>query len=297
MESFRYLIFELNGKHDNKSDNYVTISELELYDNTNSKINYTVKGAYSSYLKKEPSYWDSTTWWSKQNFNNNDLKYTSNADGRYSSVAIELDKSSWARFYIDLGGEKIIENIHIYCGSPEMRNIMDIKVFGTNEIDEIKHIKTKSELPILTYLKPEDINYVKKYLLKPKKMYKYLVEKKGEYYSFNTREIIKLGTPSYDEQLEQWYEEFGEEDINILFENINSKFIDLYKKSEVYESNTEMDFNKIDNDVIFKVLDINSKQKRIEYTLKESFMLLNDFFNVLENDFNICQYKKKERME
>lgn len=125
----RYLIFDIYGRQ-NVGDGYVTITEIKLYDNNNSIVNYTPIAAYDFYTKGNPLYWDGDPFaklgaiWDKSKLNDGNIYYVDNYSGRYSSAVFYGSKAStnnWCRFAIDLGTLKQITRIEIYAGSPEGR--------------------------------------------------------------------------------------------------------------------------------------------------------------------------------
>ncbi len=133
-----YLILEVFDHWDWDS---ATISELELYNSNNNKINYNVVSVYDFVTKGTPFYWNGSVW-GYENLYDESHYYVSNSTGNDSSTLFMWDSDhtskagdrDWARFAIELN-EKDLSKIKMWVGSPEGRIPKEISVFATETLN------------------------------------------------------------------------------------------------------------------------------------------------------------------
>jgi len=133
-----YLIFEV---FDHWKADSATISELELFDSNNNKINYEVVSVYDK--SGSLFYWNGSTW-GYENLYDGSTYYVSNSTGNKSSALFMWNSShsskpgdeDWARFSIRINNEDI-SKIKMWVGSPEGRIPKEISVFTTKELNDL----------------------------------------------------------------------------------------------------------------------------------------------------------------
>lgn len=117
LNTARYIVIDIYGHF---GFDAAAISELEIYDENNAKIQYDVieDEAYDSVTDSIPSYWKHLTQWSYTNLYDGETEYTSDSVGSQNSTLFIYNGTTtdYARFIIDLKNEKSISNIKVYVG-------------------------------------------------------------------------------------------------------------------------------------------------------------------------------------
>ena len=117
LNTARYILLEVYGRF---GSNAAIISELEIYDENNNEMQYTVvvDEAYDSVTTELPKHWENESYWNYTNLYDGETAYTSNKVGNQNCTAFILDGSTdaYARFMVDLGEEKTISDIKVYVG-------------------------------------------------------------------------------------------------------------------------------------------------------------------------------------
>ena len=117
LNTARYILLEVYGRF---GSNAAIISELEIYDENNNEMQYTVvvEEAYDSVTAALPKHWENESYWNYTNLYDGETAYTSNKVGNQNCTAFILDGSTdaYARFMVDLGEEKTISDIKVYVG-------------------------------------------------------------------------------------------------------------------------------------------------------------------------------------
>ena len=117
LNTARYILLEVYGRF---GSNAAIISELEIYDENNNEMQYTVvvEEVYDSVTAALPKHWENESYWNYTNLYDGETAYTSNKVGNQNCTAFILDGSTdaYARFMVDLGEEKTISDIKVYVG-------------------------------------------------------------------------------------------------------------------------------------------------------------------------------------
>lgn len=122
LNTARYILIDVYG---HLGSNAAAISELEIYDENGTKIEYNVisSEAYDSVTKGKPYYWEDENYWNYTNLYDGEINYTSNTEGEQNSTLFIYESSansdSYARFIVDLGEEKNITDIKVYIGDSD----------------------------------------------------------------------------------------------------------------------------------------------------------------------------------
>lgn len=117
LNTARYILVDVYGRF---GSNAAIISELEIYDENNTKIQYdvVVDEAYDSVTGDIPYYWKHPTGWCYANLYDGETAYTTNSVGCENCAAFIFNGTTtdYARFIIDFGEEKTISDIKVYVG-------------------------------------------------------------------------------------------------------------------------------------------------------------------------------------
>jgi len=122
LNAARYILLDV---YDHLGYNAASISELEIYDENASKIQYSVitAEAYDSVTESVPTYWENENYWNYTNLYDRETSYTSNTEGEQNCTLFMYEStpesSSYARFIVDLGEEKSITDIKAYVGDAD----------------------------------------------------------------------------------------------------------------------------------------------------------------------------------
>ncbi|MBD8523955.1 hypothetical protein [Lysinibacillus fusiformis] len=199
----RYALIEV---YDFYSSNGATISEIELFDANNKKINYRPIDVYDSHTGGLPSYWNNASLWGKTNLNDSEISYTDNWSGAYSTTLFlwngSPNRGNWARFVLDLGGFIDVTLINMWVGSPEGRIPHNIKVFLSEQYDST-NVSGRQNTK-LSFI--QQINFtinnkaVKLYQIEIEPEMKFLIVNQEKINTFNT-EWITLDTSEITKDL------------------------------------------------------------------------------------------------
>lgn len=122
LNTARYILIDVYG---HLGSNAAAISELEIYDENNTIMPYTiiVNDAYDSIKQGLPNYWIRDDIWGYNKLYDGNKIYTTNAEGgKYCTIFLHDDREQnggYARFLIDLGKEKNIGDIKVYIGDQD----------------------------------------------------------------------------------------------------------------------------------------------------------------------------------
>ncbi|EQC1535361.1 LamG domain-containing protein [Clostridium botulinum] len=115
---------------------------------------------------------------------------------------------------------------------------------------------------------------------------KYLINQNNNYYLINSN-FLNLGQPTDNTQLENWYNKYGSEDINIITQNLNNKVFPMSKnESGIWETDFQLDMNDITDNI--DLVDIDENNKSIKYDCNNYRIL-----DLCDDEFDIMQYKEK----
>lgn len=122
LNTARYILMDVYGHF---GSNAAAIAELEVYDEKNELIPYSVivNEAYDTVKQGLPDYWTRTDIWGYNKLYDGNKIYTNNTEARqYCTLFLHDDSElngGYARFLIDLGEEKYIEDIKVYIGDKD----------------------------------------------------------------------------------------------------------------------------------------------------------------------------------
>jgi hypothetical protein len=104
------------------------ITELEFYDENNILIPYIT---YPDSINQN-TYWTREIW-DRTNLNDNNINYTDNSTGCYSTTYLYAGNI----FYVDFQSEVDISKISVWIGAPEGYMALRFNFYGTKIIDPI----------------------------------------------------------------------------------------------------------------------------------------------------------------
>ncbi|MBU5483454.1 hypothetical protein KQI86_03875 [Clostridium sp. MSJ-11] len=114
----------------------------------------------------------------------------------------------------------------------------------------------------------------------------FLIQQGVEVYSID-HNYIKLGEPVSDQQLNQWFELYGYEDIGILLEDSTRRTVSSQKEQDVYETRS-IDFNKFLGNVEIK--ELTDTSDNVSYD-SSPFKILDDIKQINNGKFNVLVKK------
>jgi len=144
-KTIKIIIGPITGSNGN------TITEIEVYNSQNKKIPYTIPDAHTY-----SSFWTSSSTWGKPNLYDDNLDYTSNGEGSYSTCIFQYYQPEGTIADLTIKAEEPIKKVIIYAGSPEHRipEYITLKDLKTNKI-----IKTYTSDQIPDHPVPLEFNF------------------------------------------------------------------------------------------------------------------------------------------
>ncbi|WP_434305480.1 SPRY domain-containing protein [Clostridium botulinum] len=121
-----------------------------------------------------------------------------------------------------------------------------------------------------------------------KKLYnsKYLINQDNNYYSTKSN-FINLGKPIDNTQLENWYNKYGSDDVNIITENLNNKEFPMSKdENGIWKTDFELDMNDVTDNI--DLVDIDENNKSIKYDCNDYRIL-----DLCDDEFDIRMLREK----
>ncbi|EQB3101445.1 hypothetical protein ACYIU4_002808 [Clostridium botulinum] len=114
----------------------------------------------------------------------------------------------------------------------------------------------------------------------------YLIKQDNNYYSTNSN-FLNLGQPTDNTQLENWYNKYGADDINIITQNLNNKEFPMSKNDNgIWKTDFELDINDVTDNI--DLVDTDDDNKSIKYDCNIYRIL-----DLCDDEFDIMQYKQK----
>lgn len=113
---------------------------------------------------------------------------------------------------------------------------------------------------------------------------KFLIKQNEDYYSIKSN-FYSIGQPTDNTQLENWYNKYGTDDINIITQILNNKEIPMSKnENDIWKTDFELDANDIKDSI--QIINTDDSNKSIQYDC-------NDYkiFDLLDNEFDIMMAK------
>ncbi|HDK7176498.1 TPA: hypothetical protein PTV31_003112 [Clostridium botulinum] len=114
----------------------------------------------------------------------------------------------------------------------------------------------------------------------------YLINQNKNYYSTNSN-FLNLGQPIDNTQLENWYNKYGADDVNIITENLNNKEFPMSKSENgIWKTDFQLDMNDVTDNI--DLVDINENNKSIKYDCNDYRIL-----DLCDDEFDIRMFKEK----
>lgn len=115
---------------------------------------------------------------------------------------------------------------------------------------------------------------------------KYLINQNKNYYLTKSN-FLNLGQPIDNTQLENWYNKYGSDDVNIITKNLNNKEFPMTKnESGIWKTDFQLDMNEVTDNI--DSVDIDEDNKSIKYDCNNYRIL-----DLCDDEFDIMQYKQK----
>ncbi|APH20967.1 TPA: LamG-like jellyroll fold domain-containing protein [Clostridium botulinum] len=115
---------------------------------------------------------------------------------------------------------------------------------------------------------------------------KYLINQNENYYSINSN-FLNLGQPIDNTQLENWYNKYGADDVNIITQNLNNKEFPMTKnESGIWETDFQLDMNDVADNI--DLVDMDENNKSIKYNCNDYRII-----DLCDDEFDIRMLKEK----
>lgn len=115
---------------------------------------------------------------------------------------------------------------------------------------------------------------------------KYLINQHNNYYSTKSN-FINLGQPTDNIQLENWYNKYGADDVNIITQNLNNKEFPMSKdENGIWKTDSELDINEVIDSI--ELVDIDENNKSIKYNCNDYRIL-----DLCDDKFKLTMCKSK----
>lgn len=94
-----------------------------------------------------------------------------------------------------------------------------------------------------------------------------LINQNKNYYSTKSN-FFSLGQPTDSTQLENWYNKYGSEDVNIITQNLNNKEFPMTKdESGIWKTDFQLDMNEVIDNI--ELVDTDENNKCIKYNCND----------------------------
>ncbi|RUT52793.1 concanavalin A-like lectin/glucanases superfamily protein [Clostridium botulinum] len=115
---------------------------------------------------------------------------------------------------------------------------------------------------------------------------KYLIQQNNDYYSTKSN-FLNLGQPIDNIQLENWYNKYGADDVNIITENLNNKEFPMSKdENGIWKTDFELDINEVIDSI--ELVDTDENNKSIKYNCNDYKIL-----DLCDDQFKLTMCKTK----
>nr|WP_025775566.1 cell adhesion protein [Clostridium botulinum] len=115
---------------------------------------------------------------------------------------------------------------------------------------------------------------------------KYLINQNKNYYSTKSN-FLNLGQPTDNTQLENWYNKYGADDVNIITQNLNNKEFPMSKdESGIWKTDFELDINEVKDNI--ELVDTDENNKSIKYNCDDYKIL-----DLCDDQFKLTMCKSK----
>ncbi|MDS1005105.1 LamG domain-containing protein [Clostridium sporogenes] len=115
---------------------------------------------------------------------------------------------------------------------------------------------------------------------------KYLINQNKSYLSTKSN-FLNLGQPTDNTQLENWYNKYGADYVNIITENLNNKEFPMSKnENEIWKTDSELDMNDVTDNI--DLVNIDEDNKSIKYNCNDYRIL-----DLCDDQFKLTMCKTK----
>ncbi|AUM97508.1 hypothetical protein RSJ11_17190 [Clostridium sporogenes] len=115
---------------------------------------------------------------------------------------------------------------------------------------------------------------------------KYLIQQNNDYYSTKSN-FINLGQPTDNTQLENWYNKYGSEDVNIMTQNLSNKEFPMSKdESGIWKTDFRLEMNEVIDNI--ELVDTDENNKSIKYNCNDYRIL-----DLCDDQFKLTMCKSK----
>lgn len=115
---------------------------------------------------------------------------------------------------------------------------------------------------------------------------KYLINQNKNYYLTKSN-FINIGQPTDNTQLENWYNKYGADDVNIITENLNNKEFPMTKNDNgIWKTDFQLDMNDVTDNI--DLVDMDENNKSIKYDCNNYRIL-----DLCDDEFDIRMFKEK----
>ncbi|ENK1243005.1 hypothetical protein AB2063_001134 [Clostridium botulinum] len=115
---------------------------------------------------------------------------------------------------------------------------------------------------------------------------KYLINQNKNYYSTKSN-FFNLGRATDNTQLENWYNKYGADDVNIITENLNNKEFPMSKdENGIWKTDFELDMNEVIDNI--ELVDTDENNKFIKYNCNDYRIL-----DLCDDQFKLTMCKTK----
>ncbi|ENK0556227.1 hypothetical protein AB2T19_000985 [Clostridium botulinum] len=115
---------------------------------------------------------------------------------------------------------------------------------------------------------------------------KFLISQNSNYYSTKSN-FINLGQPKDNTQLENWYNKYGADDVNIITQNLNNKEFPMTKNENgIWKTDFQLDMNEVIDNI--ELVDIDEENKSIKYNCNDYRIL-----DLCDDQFKLTMCKSK----
>ncbi|NFJ31971.1 cell adhesion protein [Clostridium botulinum] len=114
----------------------------------------------------------------------------------------------------------------------------------------------------------------------------YLINQNKNYYLTKSN-FINLGQPTDNTQLENWYNKYGADDVNIITQNLNNKEFPMTKdENGIWKTDFELDMNEVIDNI--ELVDTDENNKSIKYNCNDYKIL-----DLCDDQFKLTMCKTK----
>ncbi|GAE03458.1 hypothetical protein CBO05C_3148 [Clostridium botulinum B str. Osaka05] len=116
--------------------------------------------------------------------------------------------------------------------------------------------------------------------------YRCLINQNQNYYSTKSN-FLNLGQTKDNTQLENWYNKYGADDVNVITQNLNNKEFPMSKdENGIWKTDFQLDMNEVIDNI--ELVDIDEENKSIKYNCNDYRIL-----DLCDDQFKLTMCKIK----